>query len=461
MTSSAAETSSGASTRRRSRFLVARCALDCVYLLLSPFAVAGFLLISRFFTRRKYRGNWLHKFGFVPRRRGTRPEMWIHAVSVGEVGVAAQLVGVLEDAFPQWDFCVSVSTTTGFEIARRRLDPRRVFYAPIDFGPCLSLAFRRRRPALILLVELELWPGFLLTAAAHGVFVGVVNGRLSERSARRYLQVGPLARGLFALPTAISVQSDEYRERFLRLGVDPGRIETLGNLKHDVEPSPSAADGEPLRASLGWNRGQQLVIVAGCTHPGEETALARLYEQWRADLPGVRLVLAPRHVERLQVANEVENWGLATSAVRYSNIVEALQRGSVEAVGTGVLVVDVLGVLDIFYYLADVVIIGGTFVPHGGHNMLEAARIGRPVVLGPSTGNFAAERDCLAAADAVIQVPDLDHLDGAIRRLLSAPAEREALGQRALETCRKLRGSTSRHIEWLRGQMQLFFGTAG
>ncbi|MGH7378530.1 MAG: 3-deoxy-D-manno-octulosonic acid transferase, partial [Candidatus Methylomirabilales bacterium] len=217
----------------RARLL--RITLDLIYLLATPIVVLRLLVPSRLFTRRRYRAGLCERLGGVPRRQGSRPCIWLHAVSVGELRAALPLLAGIQEAFPEWDLWVSTSTDTGQEIARRSV-PRgvEVFYYPLDYGWAVRRALRRVRPQAVVLLELELWPNFLLAAEAAGIPVLVANGRISARSHPRYHRLRWLSGALFSRVAAFAVQSEEYAARFESLGVSRERIEVLGNLKYDA-----------------------------------------------------------------------------------------------------------------------------------------------------------------------------------------------------------------------------------
>lgn len=443
----------------RWRWWLIRLLLDLFYFCAAPILLFVLLVISRCFTSRKYRG-WLEKFGAVARRQGDRPSIWIHAVSVGEVFVAVPLIRDLRAAYPEWDVSLSVSTGTGFDVARKQLPDITVFRAPVDFGPVLSWVFLRRRPTVVLMVELELWPGFLLTANSWGVPVYVVNGRLTERSWRRYLSCGRIGTWLFGLVRAYAVQNEEYAARFQSLGIDPARVAAVGNLKHDREPSPRAADGESIRDQLGWSRTDHLLVVAGSTHPDEEVLWCRFYEDLVEEFPQLRLALVPRHIERLSSA-ELARWpasrGLSRWSARRSDGGTSMVQ---EPLGETTLVVDTFGDLELFYYAADVVFVGGTMVPHGGHNLFEVAVLGRPLVFGPSYENFREEAELLLREEAAICARDEAELRDVLRDLLRDSERRQQLGDRARAVTHRLQGARRRHLAWLNDQWTQFFGAS-
>jgi 3-deoxy-D-manno-octulosonic-acid transferase len=434
-----------------------RFVLDALYLLASPFVVLALLWPSRFFTRRRYLAGAAEKLGRVAPRAGSAPCLWVHAVSVGEVRTALPLLRALIEALPGWDFALSTSTDTGralasMELARLERSPV-AFYAPIDLSFSVARAFDAIRPAGVVLVELELWPNFLLEARRRGVPVLVVNGRLTERSARRYRRAGPLGRYLFSLPAAFAAQNASYQARFASLGVEPGRLAVLGNLKFDAA-APAATAASPL-ASLGWvecgaaGPGRPLVMAA-CTHPGEEAAALEAAKDLIVRHPRLGLILAPRHVERAREVHDLAAGSGLGPAALWSRIEGGAGPGG-GAAPLRILVVDRIGVLDGFYRVADAVFVGGSLVPRGGHNLFEAARHGKAVLFGPSIFNFEDIAAPLLSHAAALQVSDARALGERLGELLDDPSRLQQLGERARQTCRELQGAVARHVEWIRG----------
>ena len=426
---------------------------DLLYLLFSPVVVIGWLILSRFMTRDKYRRGFFQKLGSGERREGESRSLWVHAVSVGEVLTAAPLVEALGVAFDGWEVSMSVSTPTGFDAARKRLPGTKVFYAPFDLSPLVARTFSRRRPDALVLLELEVWPNFLLEAGRRGVPVLIANGRLSGGSSDRYSRTGFLGRWLFSMVDRVAAQNEAYADRFKELGVEPGRIEVLGNLKHDREVGVSAADAAELRAGLGWSEGE-LVMVGGCTHPGEESILLGILSRLQGEQPGLRLVLAPRHVERL-AGETPAGWIPPDDTERSFTMWSGWQAGAGEALGDSVLVVDTVGDLERIYSIADLAVVGGSFVPHGGHNVLEPASLSRAVLFGPHTANFEDEVSLLLAGRGGILARDPEELEKALAELLGNPEEREKMGERAGETFSGLSGAVERHVEWIERALSL------
>ena len=416
---------------------------DLLYLLSSPLLVPAWLFLSRLMTREKYRRGFFRKLGSVERREGASRSLWVLTV--------APLIEARERGLEDWDVSLSVSTPTGFDTARKRLPGTTVFYAPFDLSPCVARTFSRRRPDALLLLELEVWPNFLLAARRRGLPVMVANGRLSGGSSERYLRTGFLGRWLFSMVDRVAAQNEVYAGRFETLGVDPGNIEVLGNLKHDREVSVTAADAAELRRRLGWSSGE-LVIVGGCTHPGEESILLGILSGLESSHPGLRLVLAPRHIERL-AGEKPSGWPGRGAAERSFTRWSEWREGAGEPLGDSILVVDTVGELERFYSIADLAVVGGSFVPHGGHNVLEPASLSKAVLFGPHTENFEDEVALLLEAQAagvpvvasqaggipeavednvtgmLVRARDPAAIAGAVIELLAHPDQRARMGE--------------------------------
>jgi len=441
---------------KRLSLLACSLALDLAYIALSPLLLVYLLGASSGFTNPKYRRGLLQKLGIgVPRRSGERPAFWVHAVSVGEVLTALPLVEALQSRFPGWDLGLSVSTFTGLEVAKKHLKGVPLFYFPLDLSPIVSRFFRRQRPAALLLLELELWPNSLLAAARRGIPVLVANARITSRSARRYALGGRLTRQFFNLAASFGAQNEACRERLLELGVGPERVEVLGNLKHDKEPSKCADRADEARSLLGWERGEALVLVAGSTHPGEEKIIAEIYDGLRQKDARLRLILVPRHVERLDSA-ELARWETKDPLVRWSGIRNFEPHPA--PLGTAILLVDTVGELELFYALADIVFVGGSLVPRGGHNLLEAARLGKPILFGPHFENFQGEGELLIGEGGARSIANASELRSEVERLMLHPEERQALGETAISVSTRLRGATQRHLAWVERHLQLYLG---
>lgn len=407
------------------------------FLLYSPVALWGLM-----FAPKGQRVSMRERMGRVPRRRDTsRPLVWIHGVSVGEVKAASDFVAELRKLRPDVDLVISTTTPNGRLVARQEYPDLPVVTYPLDLGYFPARALSRLQPCCVLLMELEIWPNFLQAARKRDIPVAVINGRISERTFKGYR----MARSLLPQLDLISrycVQDQAYQRRLLDLGVDPARIFVTGNMKYDsVDMGQHAAESGELRAWLC--PGGEAVLVAGSTHEDEEQAVLSAAEVLEGrGCPGLRVVLVPRHPERsAAVCDMVTQRGLR--AVRWSEVESAPT--PLEA--SDVVVVDTIGKLQRFYAACDVAFVGGSLIPHGGQNMLEPAALGRAVIFGPHTDNFRRDVELLLDADAAVRVEDRSEFVGALQRLLQDPDQRAAYGARARCVIEQNQGATARTFE--------------
>ena len=413
----------------------------------------GFLcyLPRALWRRRLPHPGWSMRLGHYPRhvseRLRGRTAVWIHAVSVGEVMAARPLFSELTRACPQNPLVVSTITPGGFEVAANLLGDCGVpIYGPLDLQWCLTKAFEALQPRLLLLMESELWPGMIHLAHARGVPIIVINGRMSPRAFRRHRRVRPWIAGTLRRVTLFLVQSQADAERLLQLGVLRESVQVTGSLKWDAGLSvqPCSETIRETAARLGLN-GRQTVIIAGSTHRGEETIILQAFRALRASCEDARLIIAPRHLERLdEVEQEVCRAGFKVA--RCSNVPPSAPW----EVG----LIDRFGELPRYYGLATVVFIGGSLIPHGGQNPLEAASLGKPIVFGPSMHNFSEITQQLLEHQAAWQVSRPGDLIPALQALIADPAGRDRMGSRAQDTIARCQGATQRTLELLRPLLQ-------
>jgi 3-deoxy-D-manno-octulosonic-acid transferase len=370
---------------------------------------------------------------------------------VGEVLAAPTLVAAIRAAMPDWEVVVSTTTRSGQEVARRTFPDLRVFYFPLDFSLSTDRVLDRMRPDAVLLLELEIWPNFLLSTSRRGIPVFLVNGRITERSVRgyRWLQrVIPEPLDRIAL---YAVQSPLYRDRFLGLGIPPERVFVTGTLKFDtVDVEGAEANRAEFARVLGVSR-DDWVLVAGSTHEGEEEAVLAAFRAVASRVPvpgggGARLVLAPRHVERVAAVE---------ATVRAAGL-EPVRRTALPAGGPNpgaVVVLDTMGELRALYAVADAVFVGGSLVPHGGQNPMEPAGLGKPVLTGPHTWNFDEVVEALAAGGGLEVVGDGAALGAAVLRLHRDRAGAARRGAAAREVVLRNRGATRRTLDLLRSRI--------
>jgi 3-deoxy-D-manno-octulosonic-acid transferase len=384
------------------------------------------------------------RLGECPRREGSRPCIWIHGVSVGEIRAARTLVEALERELPEFEIVLSTTTGTGQEVARHTYPGKQVIYFPIDFSWSVAKVFRAVRPDVVILVELEIWPNFLQEAHRRRIPVALINGRISAKSFRGYR----LVRGWLFDPIGkigqFFVQTERYAERFRRLGIPEQQIHVTGSVKYDDLHAPEVIAPDAVRTDLGLSL-DDLVLMGGSTHPSEEAALLMVYRSLREEFPSLRLVLVPRHTERtpevqallqaeFSVVRRTERQALGTQ--------QPLPRGTV-------LLVDTVGELGRLYSAADLVFVGGSLIPHGGQNMLEPVMYGKPTLFGPHWDNFKDPVERLLAARGAREVADPSELLSAARELLHAPEDAQRMGQRGREAMIAAQGATERTMSVL------------
>jgi 3-deoxy-D-manno-octulosonic-acid transferase len=420
----------------------------CVYDVVGLLAVLVMLplLLYRMVMDPRARVGLAQRFGFTPRRTGDAPCLWIHGVSVGEILGAERFIRDFSRRYPEWEIALSTTTGTGHEVAKERYPGRLVFFYPLDLSFAVRRVLRRIRPSAVLLVELEIWPNFLLAASRHRIPVGLINGRISERSFRGYRFWKRFLPNPLDCVDAYCVQNDLYADRLRRLGVPPDRIHVTGTMKFDtVALQGDPAQEEILRRELGLQgQGKELVLIGGSTHPPEERILYDCYRALVVRHPGLRLLLAPRHPQRLtEIEEDLSSAG--ATVVRRTQI-DPRRPAPVGPVPP-VILIDTMGELGRLYGLADVVFVGGSLIPHGGQNMMEPAGLGKPVLLGPHTFNFADSVELLLEEDALRVVQSADELTSALEDLLLDGEGRAAMGFRARAVIEKNKGASRRNLD--------------
>jgi 3-deoxy-D-manno-octulosonic-acid transferase len=388
-------------------------------------------VLLQMLVKGKYRRGMAERFGRVTPWEGQARPVWLHAVSVGEAVAAAPLLRELRARHPDVPVLVSTTTETGRGVAEQRLAADRFVFFPLDFRLAAGAAVGRLRPRLVLLTETELWPNFLAVCAQRGIPVVVINGRISPRSFPRYRLARPWFGRVLRDVGLFCMQSRDDADRLLRLGAPAERVHVTGNLKFDLP----AGDVDPahVRAALGLPP-QVRLIVAGSTHRGEEEQVLTAFRGAASTRPDLRLLLAPRHPERLE---EVERIVLRLGLT-------PVRRSALPGAPQGVIVLDTVGELARLYAPARAVFIGGSLIPHGGQNILEPAAHGRPVLHGPHMANFAEVRDLFRAAGAAREVRGAADLQRELEALLDDPARADAMGRAGRAIVDRNRGATRR-----------------
>jgi 3-deoxy-D-manno-octulosonic-acid transferase len=389
----------------------------------------------------KYREGLGERLGRVPPRLRSvsGAAIWVHAVSVGEVLAVSELVRELRSQFPNYKVVVSTTTATGQKLAIKHFGEESVFYFPLDFGFAIQPYFLRLRPRLIVLAETEFWPNFLRLAHASGARVAVVNARISDRSRPGYRRFRWILKSVLQNVDIFLAQTEDDASRLRAIGAPVERVEVSGNLKFDVPAPVLPAIVDSLRSAF-QKSGAGPIVVCGSTVEGEEDLLLRAFENVRVSHPAAVMILAPRRPERFgEVARLLERLD-----IRFWR--RSLWNG--EPISGGVFLVDSIGELASLYALADVAFVGGSLVPRGGHNIIEPAQHGVPIMVGDHTENFRDIVSLFQKHDAV-RIVEPAEFSVVLMELLSNDEERIALGRRGADTLRSQMGATEKTLRAL------------
>ena len=396
-------------------FQLMRCLYSCVFYLITP------LIIVRLFVKSlaapAYKKRWPERFG-VYSCSAHKETIWLHAVSVGEVEAIFPLIKHLQDLYPAHTLLVTTTTPTGSERVHAVLsDSVSHVYLPYDLPDVIQRFMRHFQPKLAIIVETEIWPNLFAYCATHTIPLYLINARLSEKSFRAYQNLALLMRPTLAGITHIATQTELDSQRFIALGAIPQHVETLGNIKFDLSnPDHYLGQGRDLKATLFKHR---WVWLCASTHPGEEALCCSSYQVLKNQIPELLLVLAPRHPERFTtIKKEAEQLGLQVITRR---------SGEPCSAATDIFLLDTLGELKMLYYSADCALIGGSFVPIGGHNFLEALIAEVPVVFGPYMDNFKEIASHAVNQHAALQCTHSTALTDTLLRMYNRPELRKQL----------------------------------
>jgi len=420
-----------------------------MYLAYSLLTLAVFVVVSPYFVYQairynKYIGSLSQRLGYLPISFNMDGEesIWIHAVSVGEALTARALAAELKARYPRLRLFLSTTTIAGQQVARRSLQHvDAVFYFPFDWTLIVRRTLNLVKPRLFIMMETEIWPNLLHECRRRGIKSVMINGRISSRSYPRYRIVRPFFRRVLADVDRFCMQSEESARRLIDLGADAARVTVTGSLKFDSLEMPAAtAHGKPRERVLRFFRlsPHRTVLVAGSTMRGEEAAVLRAFGRIKAKSPGAMAILAPRQPERFgEVERLAREAGFVT--VNRSDLpIDVEPRADV-------IVLDTIGELAQLYQLATAVFVGGSLADHGGHNILEPAVFGKPIVFGPHMQNFKEIADTFLANGAAVQVGSDAELDETLIALATDPVRRARLGAAAralVEANRGAKGKT-------------------
>jgi len=420
------------------------------------FLVFALLYLPVLFLKKKMHPSFgvrLGKLGALPKLDAP---IWIHAVSVGEAASIKHLVEGLRLDYPGKKFVFSTVTPTGNAIARSiAAKDDFVTYLPIDLSFVVRRTLARIAPSILVIVETEIWPNLIYFASKRKIPIIVVNARLSDRSFGYYRMVRWLVAPLLNRVSVFCVQSERDAEKLRQLGLAPGKIRVTGNMKFDItvrDYDDLRKDYHDYRTSFGIGSKEKL-LVAASTHAGEEQIVFGVYRRLCEQCPALRLLIAPRHPERAaEVAEEARKAGL--EPVMVSSF--TLKHGPISRQDKDcrVFILDTIGKLMYFYAISDIVFVGGSLVRKGGHNILEPASLGKPVIFGKYMFNFRDIAGMFLNRQAALMVADAGELESAVRKLLADTAAADALGSAARDIISRNKGATLRNKELIKNLLR-------
>ncbi|MDD3586506.1 MAG: 3-deoxy-D-manno-octulosonic acid transferase [Thermoguttaceae bacterium] len=416
------------------------------------------VLLWRVVVLGKYRQGLAEKFfgrGTIPvlpdlntsaNRSGQAHRVWLHGVSVGEINLLKPMVKQLRQSCPDWELVVSSTSKTGFELAKKIFPDLNVFYCPLDFTWSVRNAIKQVKPDWLVLVELELWPNLILQAKKQGVRVAIVNGRISDRSFKRYRRIRPLTRYILNRVDVIAAQDELAADLFKRLGAS--RVVVTGSIKFDGAQTDRNNEKTKRLAALADIKPDELVFIAGSTQEPEEQYALKTWQELVPIWPNLRLMIVPRHPERFEsVAKMLDDSGC--SWCRRSQLTDEIRNNVAP-----VLLIDTIGELGAWWGTAHIAFVGGSFGSRGGQNMLEPGAYGAAVCFGPNTRNFRDISSRMLQENAAKVVVSPEELSAFVRHCLENEAWRCELGQRAVRLVESQRGATARTVDLLNFELK-------
>jgi len=418
-----------------------------LHTLVAPFLAAYYL--PRVIVGRKYGRSLGGKLGRLTPEFSSlefsSPRLWFHAVSVGEVVALSPLVKAMKELLPTASMIVSTGTETGQDRATELIpEADGLLYLPLDFPAFVNPVVDKIQPDLFVLMETELWPNLIRSLKRRGTMIALANGRISDRSFPRYRRLRSFFSPVLRQIDLFLMSSELDAERIVRMGAEQERIRVTGNTKFDAAMGNALREGEDrMRRLLDVDRGVR-TLVAGSTHPGENEIILSAYEDLSREFPDLVLILVPRHVEKTQqILSFMDQRNMAPPFLR-SSVDNAETRN-----GRKIVIVDRTGELFQVFSLATVVFMGGSLVPKGGQNILEPVAWGKPVLFGPSMGDFRDARDILVRVGAGIEVTGVGNLTQRISDFLSDPEETAHIGKKGRDEFLRHVGSAAKNAEML------------
>jgi 3-deoxy-D-manno-octulosonic-acid transferase len=412
----------------------------CCYYLAFPIILARLLYKSK--KTVAYRKRWNERFGYAPILPADTKSIWIHAVSVGEVIAAIPLVKAIRTNHPDYTIVMTTATPTGSDQVTKNLHNQVIHvYCPYDVPSCIKRFLIRIHPKLLIVMETEIWPNMLFGCHQRNIPIMQANARLSERSKKGYQKISSLIENVLSLYNVVVAQSAADGQRFIELGLKPQQLVVSGNIKFEFSVTAAAlAASQALRKE--WDIAQRPVWIAASTHAGEETILLHAFSLIRQKIPKLLFVLVPRHPERFsKVAQECKNNGY--------QIALRSQKQKPNA-NIDILLGDTMGELCLLYGASDVAFVGGSLLPIGGHNLIEPAAYGIPILSGPHLQNFTEVSQLLKNAGALQIVTDATSIATHTIRLLSSKKQQQDIRHRTQAVLQANRGAMEKHLRLVR-----------
>ncbi|MGB0449277.1 MAG: lipid IV(A) 3-deoxy-D-manno-octulosonic acid transferase [Porticoccaceae bacterium] len=411
-----------------------RLIYSVIFYLLTPLIAAR--LMYRAIKAPAYRLRWPERLGFVSPVSTEKQSIWVHAVSVGETLAAVPLVKVLQKKYPDYRLVVTCMTPTGSERVKAAFgDSVDHCYAPYDMPDSVARFLDRVKPKMAIIMETELWPNTIAACHKRKIPLVLANGRLSEKSAAAYRRIQPLVRPMLAQLTAAAVQNKDDGARFTDLGLAQSALIVTGNIKFDLSLGQAIKDNAQQLQTEWCGADRRPVLLVASTHRGEDEIILNAFKQIKAEVENLLLVIVPRHPERFNQVAE-----LCTSAG-----FKLARRSRADQVGSAdILLGDTMGELMTFFGACDIAFIGGSLVPTGGHNIIEPAAWGVPVLTGPHLFNFSEASQLLLDGGAMQICQSADQIAEQVVELLQNPAQRAEMGSAAQRIAEANRGALDR-----------------
>ncbi|ODS32057.1 MAG: 3-deoxy-D-manno-octulosonic acid transferase [Candidatus Scalindua rubra] len=422
---------------------------DSIYLTAS--VLGSPYLLFKMLSNERYRAGLNQRFGVTTERVSNKPGIWIHGASVGEVITAKSIVEKTDEEFPEWETFISTSTNTGFSVAKKNFCNKTVFYFPVDLSWITKKALLQIKPSCIILIELEIWPNFLVSAYKKNIPVIIVNGRISNKSFITYRTISLFSKifcdSLTNEMNTYCARTDLDAQRFRNLRIPSKQVFVTGTMKYDNIQTRIDENIEKELKDLFQIENNDLVLIGGSTHEGEEEILIRVFERLSKIYSNLRLIVVPRHIERTRdVSKLIEKMGfipVLKTVIEDSNY--KWQNTKKE-----IILINTVGDLGKIYSLANFVFVGRSLVPFGGQNMMEPAGLGKPVVFGPHIFNFKEEVNLLLQNGAAKMVETEEELFKTIEFFIMNPDAAKEMGLKAQKVVNEKRGATERNMDIIR-----------